>query len=47
METKDRFGIKYKYPERSCHICRRYPCFTGQTTVMKCDYAKYGCVNFL
>lgn len=47
MENKDRWGILYKYPERTCKKCRRYPCFLGQAEVCKCDYAKYGCINYM
>ena len=47
MEDKDKWGIKYKYPDRTCKKCIRYPCFSGQVEVCKCDYAKYGCKNYL
>lgn len=42
--VKDKFGVKLKYPDRSCLECRKYPCFPG---INKCksDFAKYGC-NF-
>lgn len=43
---KDKYGIRLKYPERTCKTCRRYPCFTG---IDKCrsDFAKYGCNLYL
>lgn len=43
--TKDRFGIKLKYPDRNCKSCRKYPCFVG---IDKCksDFAKYGCIFY-
>lgn len=44
--TKDKFGVKLKYPERTCKTCRRYPCFAG---INKCvsDFAKYGCTLYV
>ena len=43
-QVKDPFGIKLKYPDRSCKSCKKYPCFVG---IINCssDFAKYGC-NF-
>ncbi len=40
--TKDKFGVKLKYPDRTCKDCAKYPCFIG---IDKCrsDMAKYGC----
>lgn len=40
--TKDKFGIKLKYPDRTCKSCGKYPCFTGITKCIS-DFAKYGC----
>lgn len=40
--AKDKFGVKLKYPERSCKNCKKYPCFSGITNC-KSDFAKYGC----
>lgn len=48
METsvlKDCAGIKYKYPNRTCKECVRYPCFEGIKS-MSCDFAKYGCRKY-
>jgi hypothetical protein len=42
--TTDKWGIKLKYPERTCKKCKNYPCFSGQDVVTRCDYAKYGCI---
>ena len=39
---RDKFGIKLKYPNRSCKECKKYPCFSGITNC-KSDFAKYGC----
>lgn len=33
------------YLKRSCLLCKRYPCFQGQSE-MECDYAKYGCLKY-
>ena len=42
---KDKFGVKLKFPNRSCTSCKKYPCFSG---IKKClsDFAKYGCVYY-
>ena len=45
MQKKDKFGIKLKFPERSCKQCKRYPCFTGIDKCV-CDLATYGCTLF-
>lgn len=44
--NRDKYGIKLKFPERTCISCRRYPCFKG---IEKCasDFAKYGCSLYL
>lgn len=31
---------EHVYTKRSCLLCKRYPCFQGQSE-MECDYAKY------
>lgn len=36
----------WKFPERSCQECKKYPCFTGQENA-KADFAKYGCINYI
>ena len=43
---KDKDGVKYKYPARTCKECVKYPCFIGQENA-KADFAKYGCVKFV
>lgn len=42
---QDSEGIKYKFPERTCSLCKRYPCIEGQER-LKCDMAKYGCRKY-
>lgn len=42
---KDKEGIRYKFPERSCKLCIKYPCYIGQEKI-DCDMAKYGCKNY-
>lgn len=42
---RDSNGLKYKYPERSCTECIRYPCFQGIKNCV-CNFAKYGCKSF-
>lgn len=42
---KDKDGVKYQHPERTCIDCRKYPCFRGMINC-QCDYAKYGCINY-
>lgn len=42
---KDKDGVKYQYPQRTCKDCIKYPCFRGQER-MTCDYAKYGCRKY-
>lgn len=43
--VRDKFGVKLKYPKRSCKNCRKYPCFVG---IDKCksDFAQYGCIFY-
>ena len=45
QNAKDRDGVKYKHPERTCKECAKYPCFDGIENKI-CDFAKYGCVNY-
>jgi hypothetical protein len=42
---RDSEGVHYKYLDRSCKQCIRYPCFEG---IDKCksDFAKYGCKDY-
>lgn len=37
---------EHVYAKRSCLLCKRYPCFQGQSE-MECDYAKYGCLKYI
>lgn len=43
---KDEFGVKIKYPDRTCKKCKKYPCFLG---IEKCvsNFAAYGCRLFI
>ena len=43
---RDKNGIKYKFPERSCLECSKYPYFTGIDKCV-CDFAKYGCTQYV
>lgn len=42
---KDKNGVKYKCPTRSCKDCLNYPCFVGIQKCV-CDFAKYGCSEY-
>lgn len=42
---KDAGGKIYKFPNRTCKECKKYPCFKG-IEKMSCDYAKYGCKEY-
>lgn len=44
---KDKDGISYKHPERSCKECLKYPCFKGQDISTSCNYARYGCIKYI
>ena len=43
MITKDKVGL-YKNPYISCTECKKYPCLDMK--LFKCDFAKYGCVDY-
>lgn len=45
MTIKDPFGIKLKYPYRTCKDCQNYPCFP-EIDICKSDFAKYGCIEY-
>lgn len=45
IANKDKYGVKLKYPERSCTECKKYPCFNGFEKCVS-DFASYGCVNY-
>lgn len=36
----------WKFPERDCKECSKYPCFMGQENA-KANFAKYGCINYV
>lgn len=38
-------GVVYKFPERKCTDCKKYPCLVGNK--FKCDFAKYGCKDYI
>lgn len=42
---KDKYGVKLKFPNRSCQKCQKYPCFPE---ISKCssDFAAYGCTYY-
>lgn len=42
---KDDYGVRLKYPDRSCKDCKKYPCFS-EIDKCKSDFGKYGCVNY-
>lgn len=44
-DLHDKYGVKYKHPERSCIECKKYPCFRG-IEHLACDFAKYGCIEY-
>ena len=44
--TKSKDGHVYKYPDRSCKTCSKYPCMDNHEN-RECDYAKYGCVQYV
>ena len=43
---KDKYGVKLKYPDKTCKNCRRYTCFQGMEKCVS-DFAQYGCSYFL
>lgn len=42
---KDSSGFRYKYPNRSCSNCSKYPCFLRMDN-LHFDFAKYGCSEY-
>lgn len=40
--SRDKFGIKYQFPNRTCIDCKKYPCFQGIQNCV-CNFAAYGC----
>ena len=43
--ARDKFGVKLKYPLKSCLECKKYPCFEGIKNCV-CDFAQYGCIYY-
>lgn len=43
---KDPDGVVYKYPNRTCKDCIKYPCMKNMDTVFSSDFAKYGCTKY-
>ena len=43
--TKDKFGVKLKFPDRTCKSCKKYPCFKGMDKCVS-DFSKYGCIYY-
>lgn len=41
----DKYGVRLKYPNRQCKLCKKYPCFSG---IEKCtsNFAAYGCIYY-
>lgn len=42
---KDQIGVKLKFPNRKCKLCKKYPCFKG---IEKCvsNFAACGCTYY-
>lgn len=45
VEFKDKDGLTYRHPERSCKKCLNYPCIEHMDKLCS-DFAKYGCRNW-
>ena len=43
--VKDDYGIKLKFPERSCEKCKKFPCFP-EIDKTSSNFAAYGCIYF-
>lgn len=43
--TKDKDGFHYKYPNRSCSKCLKYPCIPDMNK-LKSNFGAYGCRNY-
>ena len=41
----DGSGYTYRFPERSCKTCIKYPCIKDMQNY-KSDFAKFGCINY-
>jgi len=42
---KNKDGVIYQHPERSCDQCLKYPCISNMNK-FKCNFAKFGCKNY-
>lgn len=40
---RDKNGVTYSFPERSCKRCLKYPCLDNMEILLS-DFAKYGCI---
>lgn len=43
--NRDKYGVKLKFPERTCKQCKKYPCFP-EINMGVCNYAAYGCFDY-
>lgn len=39
---RDKYMLRYKYPNRTCKQCKKYPCFPEIDTCSS-NFAAYGC----
>lgn len=46
IKFRDRDGVYYKHPERSCKKCLKYPCIENMQEKLFSDFASYGCVYY-
>lgn len=46
MEEDKEHKKYWKFPERDCKECKKYPCFVGQKNMIA-NFAKYGCINYI
>ena len=45
MKTRDANGVYYKFPDRTCKDCLKYPCLDAMDKLL-CDLAAYGCKHY-
>lgn len=45
MKTRDVNGVYYKFPDRTCKDCLKYPCLDSMDKLL-CDLAAYGCKHY-
>lgn len=47
---RDKDGLKYQHPERSCAYCKFNPCIEFYDDLgfkaLNVDFAKYGCIEY-